>query len=64
MLRSNKEGPLSSLMEVFMIFRVKYFDIELAQFQIKIVYNKEDLLTLLSSILNDEHKSLKSVNKL
>lgn len=47
-----------------MIFRVKYFDIELAQFQIKIVYNKDDLLTLLSSILNDEHKSLKSVNKL
>lgn len=47
-----------------MIYKVKYFDIEKAKFEIIVITDKETLIQTISNILDDKHKSLKSVTKI
>lgn len=47
-----------------MIYKIKYFDIALAKFVILICTDKKVLIETISDILDDEHKSLKSVTKI
>lgn len=47
-----------------MVYKIKYFDIEKAKFEIIIITDKKTLIDTIINLLDDVTKSLKSVTKI
>lgn len=66
MLRCNKEGPLFVKLKgvIYLIYKVKYYDLEQAKFIIIVITDKQELINKIQELLDNDRVSLKSITKI